>query len=310
VMRFCQSFMTELYRHMGPNEDVPAGDIGVSAREIGYLFGQYKRLTGRFEGALTGKGSTWGGSLLRPEATGYGLVFFAVEALHKLKGQGLRGRTCCVSGAGNVAIYAVEQLIKQGAVVLTMSDSDGFIHEPDGLTEEGLAHVKRIKQKERARLSDYVKSSKTAKYAAKSKPWGNVECELAFPCATQNELAEDDARALIDSGKLVALFEGANMPCTSEAIRALKRAGVLFAPGKASNAGGVAVSGLEMAQNSMRVTWTRDEVEEKLRDIMRSVLDKCDAAANEFGRPGDLQAGANLAGFTVVAGAMLDQGAV
>jgi glutamate dehydrogenase (NADP+) len=308
VMRFCQHFMMELYRHIGASIDVPAGDIGVGGREIGYLFGAYHKLSNQFEGVLTGKSLSWGGSLLRPEATGYGLVFFAAEAVSELKKTNLKGKRCLVSGSGNVALHTVEQLLLQGAVPLTMSDSGGFILEPDGFTKDQLAHVKRIKEVERGRIDAYLKVSKTAQYFADKKLWGNVEnCDYAFPCATQNEIDEKDAEALIKSG-CSGVFEGANMPCTNEAIKVYHEKDILFGPSKACNAGGVAVSGLEMSQNSMRLTWTAKEVEDKLKEVMKTIFVKCKTTAEEYGRPGDLQFGANVAGFLKVAGAMKDQG--
>lgn len=310
VMRFCQAFMLELYSHIGPNKDVPAGDIGVGGREIGFLFGMYRKITKSFDaGVLTGKSITWGGSHLRPEATGFGLVFFAVEAVQRLNKTTLAGKRCLVSGSGNVALHCAQQLLEQGAVVISLSDSNGTVLEPNGFTKEQLAIVTRIKEVERGRIEVYVKSSTTAKYMPGSKPWTTAaQCDYAFPCATQNEIDESDAKALLEAG-CQGVFEGANMPSTNEAIEVIKkRKGVIFGPSKACNAGGVAVSGLEMAQNSMRLLWTPAEVEDKLRGIMKDIFNKCFHTAEQYGRPGDLQFGANIAGFLKVASAMKDQG--
>jgi len=287
--------------------DVPAGDIGVGSREIGFLFGAYRKLTRSFEGVFTGKSVAWGGSLLRPEATGYGLVFFAAEAANKMRNSDLKGKKCIVSGSGNVALHCVEQLLIQGAIPLTMSDSGGYVLEPNGFTKEQLKLMIQIKEKQRGRIQEYLKHSTTAQFFPNAKPWGYVDCDYAFPCATQNEIDEKDAQGLVKSG-CQGVFEGANMPSTNEAIAVLKSNGVIFGPAKAANAGGVAVSGLEMAQNSMRINWTGKEVEDKLRDIMKSIFHKCSSTAEEYGRPGDLQFGANVAGFLKVAGAMRDQG--
>lgn len=309
VMRFCQQFMLELHNYIGDKKDVPAGDIGVGAREIGYLFGMYRKLTNSFEaGVLTGKNVAWGGSHLRPEATGFGLVFFAAEALQEMKQTSLKGKRCFVSGSGNVAIHCVQQLLVQGAAPLTMSDSDGVVLEPEGFTKEQLDIVTRIKEVERGRIETYLKFSKTAKYTPHAKPWSlDVKCDLAFPCATQNEIDEKDAEALLKSG-CIAVFEGANMPSTNEAIEIFKKHKLIFGPAKACNAGGVAVSGLEMSQDSMRMLWSPKEVEEKLRAIMKDIFKKCSSTAEEYGRPGDLQFGANVSAFLKVAGAMRDQG--
>jgi glutamate dehydrogenase (NADP+) len=312
VMKFCQSFMTELFRHIGPDTDVPAGDINVGGREIGFLFGQYKRLTGHYEGVLTGKALQWGGSLLRPEATGYGLVYYAQEVLQG-QGKDLKGLRCLVSGSGNVAQYTVEKLLELGAVPVTLSDSSGFIYEKDGFTLEKLAHVLDLKQKKRARISEYTKKFSTAKYVDGAKPWDMEGAVLAFPCATQNEITKEDADKLV-AGGVKYVFEGANMPSTAEAIEVYLKAGVIYGPAKAANAGGVAVSGLEMAQNSQRFPWSKEEVDAKLQGIMKSIYDESIKAAAEYGfdksDPGALQAGANIAGFVKVAEAMLSQGCV
>ena len=304
IMRFCQSFMTELYRHIGPNTDVPAGDIGVGGREIGYLFGQYKRIVNRFEGVLTGKGLSWGGSILRPEATGYGCVYFAAEML-ATKNKTLEGLRCAVSGSGNVAQFAVEKLIQLGAKPVSMSDSSGTIYDADGITMEKLTWIKELKNVKRGRLSVYVDEFK-AEYKAGVRPW-DMPCDAAFPCATQNELDGAAAKALLANG-CGLVCEGANMPTTPEAAEAFTAAKILYAPGKAANAGGVATSGLEMSQNSLRMQWSRAEVDEKLQGIMKGIHDTCLRTAREFGCPGDLVAGANMAGFRKVAQATLDQG--
>jgi glutamate dehydrogenase (NADP+) len=309
VMRFCQSFMTELARHIGPNTDVPAGDIGVGGREVGYMFGQYKRLRGSFEGVLTGKGLSFGGSLIRPEATGYGAVYFAEEML-KTKRRGFSKKVAVVSGSGNVAQYAVEKLLQKGAKVVAMSDSGGTIYDKNGINEEKLAWIMALKNERRGRISEYAEHFKGVKYLKGENPW-SVKCDMAFPCATQNELDEADAKALVKNG-CTLISEGANMPCTPEAVAVFQEASILYAPGKASNAGGVAVSGLEMAQNSLRMHWTREEVDQKLRKIMHDIHSQC----VEWGkRPGkgkgiDYVRGANLAGFMKVADAMLGQGHV
>jgi glutamate dehydrogenase (NADP+) len=307
VMRFCQQFMMELSRHIGANVDIPAGDIGVGSREIGYLFGAYRKLTHQFEGVMTGKSLNWGGSLLRPEATGYGLIFFAAEAILRMKNTDLKGKKCVVSGSGNVALHAVDQLLLHGAIPLTLSDSSGYVLEPDGFTKEQLDKIFHIKDVKRARIEEYTKHSKSAKYFADCKPFGNVKCDFVFPCATQNEIDEKDAGGIVKNGA-IGVFEGANMPCTNEAINVFHKHKVIFGPAKACNAGGVAVSGLEMSQNSMRMNWTVKEVEEKLHEIMRTIFNKCSATAQQYGRPDDLQFGANVAAFLKVSSAMRDQG--
>ncbi len=313
VMRFCQSFMNELHRHIGPETDVPAGDIGVGSREIGYLFGHYKRLRNEFTGVLTGKGVVWGGSLIREEATGYGAVRFAAEMLDA-HGKSLEGRTCLISGAGNVALHAVEALLQLGAKPVTLSDSTGCLHDPEGFDAEKLAYLKTLKLKERGTLQRYTERWPTAAFhsqdpgAERHIVW-SIPGQVAFPCATQNELTGADARALVENN-LLAVSEGANMPCTPEAIAVFREHGVLYGPGKAANAGGVAVSALEMAQNAMRTSWSREEVEQKLRTIMRRIFHRCAEAASAYGREGDYLAGANIAGFLKVADAMVDQGHV
>jgi glutamate dehydrogenase (NADP+) len=305
VMRFCQAFMTELSRHIGADTDVPAGDIGVGGREIGYMFGQYKRIRNEFTGVLTGKGLNWGGSLIRPEATGYGTVYFAQEML-ATKGDDFKGKKVVVSGSGNVAQYAAEKATELGAIVLTLSDSSGYILDNDGINAEKLAHVMHIKNVERGRISDYLKKYPSASFVAGKTPW-TVACDIAMPCATQNELHGDDAKALIANG-VKAVAEGANMPSTPEAIEAFAAARILFSPGKASNAGGVSTSGLEMSQNSLRLSWSREEVDQRLHGIMKSIHASCvKYGAREDGSI-DYVKGANLAGFVKVADAMLDQG--
>jgi glutamate dehydrogenase (NADP+) len=306
VMRFCQAMMTELHRYIGEDTDVPAGDIGVGAREISYLFGQYKRLENRFAGILTGKGLAFGGSLVRTEATGYGAVYFMENMLARV-GESVRGKTCAVSGAGNVAIYCIEKLLALGARVVTASDSDGTIHDPRGLDAAKLAYLKDLKEVRRGRIAEYAERFPEAQYRAGARPW-SVPVQLAFPCATQNELDGADAAALI-AGGCRAVAEGANMPCTPEAVRAFQQAGVLFAPGKAANAGGVAVSGLEQSQNSLRISWTREEVESRLVGIMRGIHDKC-VQYGAAGQRVDYVRGANLGGFVKVADAMLAYGVV
>ena len=313
VMRFCQAFMMELYRHIGPNTDVPAGDIGVGAREIGYLFGMYRKLANEFTGVLTGKSLGWGGSLIRPEATGYGCVYFASEML-AAQDKTLEGRVCLVSGAGNVAQYTVEKLIDLGAKVVTLSDSSGFIYDEEGIDRKKLAFVKFLKNVRRGRIKEYVdKYSQTVYTEADStldyNPLWDHKADCAFPCATQNEINGKDAQNLTKNG-LTLIAEGANMPSTPEAINVFLDKKILYAPGKASNAGGVAVSGLEMAQNSMRLSWPRDEVDSRLQHIMKSIHHTCLAAAEEYGMPGNYLAGANIAGFVKVVNAMLDQGLV
>jgi len=302
VMRFCQSFMTELYKYVGADIDVPAGDIGVGGREVGYLFGQYKRITGSYEGMLTGKGLTFGGSLIRTQATGYGLLYHTEEIL-RLNGQTLAGKTVSVSGAGNVAIYAAEKAEQLGAKVVTVSDSTGWIYDPDGID---VALLKEVKEVRRARLTEYKAKKPNAVYHEGRGVW-TVKVDYAFPCATQNELNLDDAKALVSNG-CQGVFEGANMPTTAEATQYLQENGVLFTPGKASNAGGVATSALEMSQNSERLSWTEEEVDSRLKSIMTGIADTIDAAARKYGMPGNYVAGANIAGFEKVAEAMLAQG--
>ena len=306
IMRFCQSFMSELFRHIGPNNDVPAGDIGVGGREIGYLFGQYKKLRNEFSGVLTGKGVSWGGSLIRPEATGYGVVYFTNQMLNHIN-ESIEGKSIVISGSGNVAQYAAEKCINLGAKVLTLSDSSGYIFDKDGLNPEKLDHIMYIKNVKRERISEYVKKYPKAVFYSNQKPWG-IKCSIALPCATQNELNLADAKKLKENACL-CVCEGANMPVTPEAIRFFNESGVLFAPGKASNAGGVAVSGLEMAQNSLRYNWTREEVDSKLKGIMNDIHNSC----LEFGTDKkniNYVKGANIAGFVKVADAMLAQGVV
>lgn len=305
VMRFCQSFMNELFRHIGHNTDVPAGDIGVGGREIGYLFGQYKKLRNEFTGVLTGKGMTWGGSLIRPEATGYGQVYFA-QSMLETQGESMEGKVCTVSGSGNVAQYATEKCILLGAKVVTLSDSGGTIHDPDGIDEEKLAYVMELKNVKRGRIKEYAEKYKV-EYFDGSRPW-NIPCDVALPSATQNEVDESDAKALIKNG-CKCLSEGANMPSTPEAIEVFQDAKILYGLGKAANAGGVAVSGLEMSQNSLRLSWTREEVDERLKGIMSAIHKSC----VEYGKSGkyiDYVKGANIAGFVKVADSMLEQGVV
>ncbi|MBV15693.1 MAG: NADP-specific glutamate dehydrogenase [Euryarchaeota archaeon] len=307
VMRFCQSFMSELFRHIGANIDVPAGDIGVGGREIGYLFGQYKRLTRRWEGVLTGKGHGWGGSLIRPEATGYGQVYFLREML-KARGEDIDGKTCTISGSGNVAQFCAEKVISYGGKVLTMSDSGGFVHDPDGIDAEKLAWVMELKNNRRGRISEYAKKFKSASYYTGKRPW-SVACDIALPCATQNEIEKAGAKALVKGGT-IAVCEGANMPTTPEAVEIFQAAKIAFGPAKAANAGGVAVSALEMAQNAYFSEWSREEVDGRLDSIMTGIHAQCDAAAEKYGHAGDLLVGANVSGFLKVANAMLDQGVV
>jgi glutamate dehydrogenase (NADP+) len=313
VMRFCQSFMSELFRHIGPSTDVPAGDIGVGGREIGFLFGQYKRLRNQFSGALTGKGENWGGSLIRPEATGYGCVYLAVELLAHRK-QSIEGKRCLVSGSGNVAQYTVEKLMQLGAVPVTLSDSAGYIYDEAGIDRKKLDFVLELKNVRRGRIKEYADKFKGAVFVATDgagdqNPLWAHPAFAAFPSATQNEVNAKDAAALVRGGvKVVA--EGANMPCTPEAVQVLGAAGVAFLPAKAANAGGVAVSGLEMAQNGMHLSWGREEVDSRLRGIMKGIHGACAAAAERYGRAGNYLDGANIAGFTKVADAMLDQGVV
>ena len=307
IMRFCQSFMTELYRHIGQFTDVPAGDIGVGAREVAYMFGQYKRIVNRFDGGvLTGKGLSFGGSLARTQATGYGLCYFAAEALKYLKNDSFEGKTVVVSGSGNVAQYAAEKATQLGGKVVAMSDSQGYVYDPNGINFKVLFD---IKQKRRARISVYAQEVEGATYVEGCKNIWNVKCDIALPCASQNEMDVEGAKALIANG-CMGVFEGANMPLTPDAIAAVQGAGLLYSPGKASNAGGVATSGLEMTQNSMRLSWSFEEVDEKLQGIMQKIYKACYDASVECGKPGDLMVGANVAGFLKVAEAMMAQGIV
>ncbi|MCK6603818.1 MAG: NADP-specific glutamate dehydrogenase [Ignavibacteriaceae bacterium] len=313
VMRFCQSFMTELQRHIGPNTDVPAGDIGVGAREIGFLFGQYKRLRNEFTGVLTGKGLNWGGSLIRPEATGYGCVYFAAEML-AANGKDLKDKICLVSGSGNVAQYTAEKILDLGGKPVTFSDSNGFIFDGDGINREKLEFVKYLKNVKRGRISEYADKYRGAVYTsinpgAASNPLWDVKADCAFPSATQNEINKKDAENLVRNGVYV-VAEGANMPTTIDGVQVFLDNKILYAPGKAANAGGVAVSGLEMAQNSMRINWPREEVDNRLHIIMKSIHRACVDASERFGTPGNYVNGANIAGFLKVADAMLDQGVV
>ncbi|HWR82836.1 MAG TPA: NADP-specific glutamate dehydrogenase [Candidatus Deferrimicrobium sp.] len=307
VMAFCQSFMNELFRHVGANTDVPAGDIGVGGREIGFMFGQYKRLRNVFEGVLTGKGINWGGSLIRPEATGYGTVYFAEEML-KTRGQSMRGKRVAVSGSGNVAQYAVEKVNEFGGKAVTLSDSSGYIVDDDGIDAEKLAYLMDLKNVRRGRIKEYAQKYTRAKYCEGRGVW-NVKADVALPCATQNELDGNDAKTLAANGCICAA-EGANMPCTPEAAEVFINRKVLFGPGKAANAGGVATSGLEMSQNSLRLSWSREEVDSRLHDIMKKIHAACVEASNEYGTPGNYINGANIAGFLKVANSMLDQGVV
>ena len=306
VMRFCQSFMTELFRHIGPNTDVPAGDIGVGGREIGFMFGQYKRLRNEFTGILTGKALSWGGSLIRPEATGYGCVYFAEEML-KTRGESFKGKVCSVSGSGNVAQYTVEKLNQLGAKAVSLSDSNGTIHDPGGIDAEKLAFVLELKNVRRGRIKEYADKYKV-QYLEGKRPWA-IKCDCAFPSATQNEVNEEDAKTLLKNGCML-IAEGANMPSTPEAIEQYLEKKILYGPAKAANAGGVATSGLEMSQNAMMMSWSREEVDEKLHNIMIAIHNQCYEAAEEYGEPGNLVMGANIAGFVKVADAMLDQGVV
>jgi glutamate dehydrogenase (NADP+) len=313
VMRFCQSFMTELCRHIGPDTDVPAGDIGVGGREIGFMFGQYKRVRNEFSGVLTGKGLAWGGSLIRPEATGYACVYFAEEML-KTRKETLEGKVCLVSGSGNVSQYTVEKLLDLGAKPVTLSDSDGAIYDEDGIDRDKLAFIMELKNNRRGRIKDYTTKFKKAVYNATDKKldhnwlW-NIKADCAFPSATQNEINEKDATNLVKNGVKV-VSEGANMPATLEATRIFLDAKVLYGPAKAANAGGVATSGLEMSQNSMRMSWTREEVDDRLHKIMIAIHKNCFETAEKYGTPGNLVNGANIAGFMKVANSMLDQGLV
>jgi glutamate dehydrogenase (NADP+) len=307
VMRFCQSFMTELQRHIGPDTDVPAGDIGVGGREIGFMFGQYKRLRNEFTGVLTGKGLKWGGSLIRPEATGYGAVYFADEML-KTRGESLEGKICTVSGSGNVAQYTVEKVTMLGGKCVTLSDSGGTIYDPAGIDAEKLAWVMDLKNVRRGRISEYAEKFPGVEYRAGARPW-DVKCDCAFPSATQNEISGEDAKALLGNGCYV-VSEGANMPTVPEGVDLFVENKILYGPGKAANAGGVATSGLEMSQNSMRLSWTREEVDEKLHGIMKAIHKNAYETSIEFGQKDNLVLGANIAGFTKVADAMLEQGVV
>jgi len=306
VMRFCQSFMSELFRHIGPDTDVPAGDIGVGGREIGFLFGQYKKLRNAFEGVLTGKGINWGGSLIRPEATGYGAVYFAEEML-KTREESIEGKTVSVSGSGNVAQYATEKVNQLGGKVVTLSDSSGFIYDKNGVDDEKLAYILELKNVRRGRIKEYAEKYKCEYHEGRG-VW-NIPVDVALPCATQNELDGKDAKTLLDNGCYV-VSEGANMPSTPDAVEHFIEKKILFGPGKAANAGGVATSGLEMSQNSLRLSWTRDEVDEKLHGIMRSIHKAALETSKEFDDPGNYVMGANIAGFIKVADAMLDQGVV
>ncbi|MDA7549796.1 NADP-specific glutamate dehydrogenase [Flavobacteriaceae bacterium] len=307
VMRFCQSFMTELSRHIGPNTDVPAGDIGVGGREIGFLFGQYKRLRNEFTGVLTGKGLSYGGSLIRPEATGYGNVYFAKNML-ATKGDSFEGKTVVISGSGNVAQYAAEKTIEFGGKVVTLSDSGGYIYDSEGLNEEKLAFVMNLKNVKRGRISEYINHYPAAKYFAGERPW-NIKCDIALPCATQNEVDKEEAQLLVDNG-CFCIGEGANMPCSPEAIEVFTNNKILFSPGKASNAGGVATSGLEMSQNSLRLNWTSEEVDSKLHAIMNDIHEACVKYGKDETGYVDYVKGANIAGFVKLADAMIAQGVV
>jgi glutamate dehydrogenase (NADP+) len=313
VMRFCQSFMSELFRHIGPNTDVPAGDIGVGGREIGFMFGQYKRLRNEFTGVLTGKGLNWGGSLIRPEATGYGAVYMAAEML-ATRNETFEGKNCLVSGSGNVAQYTTEKILELGGKVLTLSDSSGFIYDEEGIDREKLEYVMDLKNVRRGRIREYTEEYKNAVYTPldgteTGNPLWNIKADCAFPSATQNEISEKDAERLLNNG-VYCISEGANMPTCGEGIKMFVDAGILYCPGKAANAGGVAVSGLEMTQNSMRLPWTREEVDERLRMIMKNIHKTCVDTAERFGTPGNYVNGANIGGFLKVADAMLDQGLV
>ena len=307
VMRFCHAFMSELSRHIGPNTDVPAGDIGVGGREIGFLFGMYKKIRNEFTGVLTGKGRSWGGSLIRPEATGYGTVYFA-QSMLKTMNTSFEGKNVVISGSGNVAQYAAEKALQLGAKVLTLSDSQGYIYDEDGIDAKKLAYVMDLKNNKRGRISEYAKEYKSAKFIKGNTPW-EVKCDIALPCATQNELSGADAKKLLKN-KCICVAEGANMPSTPEAIHEFEKAKILFAPGKASNAGGVATSGLEMSQNSLRISWTREEVDQKLKDIMEDIHDSCIEYGKEKDGYCNYVKGANIAGFVKVADAMLAQGVI
>ena len=307
IMRFCQAFMTELYRHIGPNTDVPAGDIGVGGREIGYMYGQYKKLANEFTGVLTGKGITWGGSLIRPEATGYGTVYFAQDMLASVN-DGIKGKKVIISGSGNVAQYAAEKILHFGGKVLTMSDSSGYIYDSSGIDEEKLKFIMYLKNIQRGRMSEYIKKYPKAVFKKGKTPW-SVPCDMALPCATQNELNEEDAKKLVANG-CKCISEGANMPSTKGAVDFFIKSKILYAPGKASNAGGVATSGLEMTQNSLRYNWSRDEVDEKLREIMLSIHNSCIEHGKQKNGYVNYVKGANIAGFVKVADAMLAQGVI
>ena len=307
IMRFCQAFMTELYRHIGPNTDIPAGDIGVGGREIGYMYGQYKKLANEFTGVLTGKGITWGGSLIRPEATGYGTVYFAQDMLASVN-DGIKGKKVVISGSGNVAQFAAEKILHFGGKVLTMSDSSGFIYDKSGIDEEKLKFIMYLKNIQRGRISEYVKKYPKAVFKKGKTPW-SISCDMALPCATQNELNEDDAKKLVANG-CKCISEGANMPSTKAAVEHFIKSKILYAPGKASNAGGVATSGLEMTQNSLRYNWTREEVDDKLRDIMLSIHNSCIEHGKQKNGYVNYVKGANIAGFVKVADAMLAQGVI
>jgi len=306
VMRFCQSFMSELSRHIGSNTDVPAGDIGVGSREIGYLFGQYKKIRKEFTGVLTGKNLNWGGSLIRPEATGYGCVYFVDEML-KANSDSLKNKTVTISGSGNVAQFACQKVNDLGGKVVSFSDSDGTIFDPDGINEEKLSYVMNLKNVKRGRIKDYTDKYKKSTFT-NSNPW-SIKCDVALPCATQNEINSNDAKNLVDNG-CFAISEGANMPTTPNAVGIFQKSKTLYGPGKAANAGGVAVSGLEMSQNSMRTGWTREEVDSRLKVIMESIHDQCLTTAQNYDCSGDYVTGANIAGFVKVADSMIDQGVV
>ncbi|WP_405400470.1 NADP-specific glutamate dehydrogenase [Maribacter sp. Asnod2-G09] len=307
VMRFCHAFMLELNRHIGPNTDVPAGDIGVGAREIGFLFGMYKKIRNEFTGVLTGKGLSWGGSKIRPEATGYGTVYFA-QSMLKTKNETFEGKTVVISGSGNVAQYAAEKAILLGAKVVTLSDSSGYIYDKDGINDEKLAFVMDLKNNRRGRISEYADKYASAEFHKGKTPW-EVKCDIALPCATQNELDQQDAKNLLKNG-CMCVAEGANMPCDTDAVHEFNNAKILFAPGKASNAGGVATSGLEMSQNSLRISWTREEVDERLKDIMEDIHDSCIEYGKDESGFCNYVKGANIAGFVKVADAMLAQGVI
>lgn len=307
VMRFCQSFMNELYRYIGPDTDVPAGDIGVGAREIGYLFGQYKKIRNEFTGVLTGKGLNWGGSLIRPEATGYGAVYFAQEML-ATRNDSIKGKTCTVSGSGNVAQYTVEKVNQLGGKVVSLSDSDGTIYDKDGINAEKLAFVLDLKNVRRGRIKEYADRFHGAEYRSGEKPW-SIKCDCAFPSATQNEISGEDAKTLVKNGCFL-VSEGANMPTDPDGVEVFLKNKILYGPGKAANAGGVATSGLEMAQNSQHLSWTREEVDRRLFEIMRAIHKAAYETAKEYGDPGNYVMGANIAGFLKVADAMIDQGLV